>query len=76
MIGVAVVVVGLGMIVAFGRTPSAAGPYVPAGDGVVVERVPAGGRMAARPDDLPSALALAREYIDEGRRRSDPRYQG
>jgi len=56
---------------------------VPAGDGVVVERVPADGELAARraelaarPDDLPAALELAREYLDQGRRLSDPRYLG
>lgn len=59
-------------------------PYVPDNDAIVVERVPAAlaarqleplrRRLNARPQDLGSALELARGYLDIGRETSDPRF--
>src|SRR5262245_42978778 len=71
------------MLVGCGRSRSAGEPYLPAGPDVGVERVPADGALAERraalaahPDDLSAALELARAYLEEGRRLSDPRYHG
>lgn len=59
-------------------------PRVPGNDAVVLERVPAAlaarkleplrRKLSARPDDLQSALELARGYLDIGRETSDPRF--
>lgn len=59
-------------------------PWLPADDGTVLEHVPARSDLerlaplraavAARPQDLQAALALASGYIDIGRRNSDPRF--
>lgn len=59
-------------------------PYIPAGDAVVLQRVPAARaareleplRLAVRsnPGDLRSALELARQYLTLGRNTSDPRF--
>ncbi len=63
-------------------------PYVPQGDEVVLERLPAslGGaardlrawrdRLAQRPKDLALAVRLARHYITLGQAQADPRYYG
>jgi hypothetical protein len=63
---------------------AAATPWIPADDATVLEHVPARSDLerlaplraavAARPEDLPAALALASGYIDIGRRNSDPRF--
>ena len=59
-------------------------PFVPRDDTTVLERVPAASEMqrvaplreqlAADPKDLASALALATEYLEVGRRNGDPRF--
>jgi tetratricopeptide (TPR) repeat protein len=59
-------------------------PYVPSGDSTVLETVPAvaatgklapvRARVAAHPEDLQSALTLARGYLDIGRSEADPRF--
>jgi len=64
-------------------------PYVPASDDVVVERLARASRdpraqelsalrraLAEAPDDPQLAAQLARQEIDEARRRSDPRHLG
>ncbi len=61
-----------------------AAPYHPASDGEVLEQVPARSALerlgplraavAARPADLPAALALATGFIAIGRREGDPRF--
>lgn len=68
----------------FSTAQTVAAPYVPASDAVVLDRVPAAQAarkleplrraLAARPDDLQSALQLARGYLDIGRETSDPRF--
>jgi tetratricopeptide (TPR) repeat protein len=57
---------------------------IPADDSTVLEHVPAAAaaqrlaplrtRVAAYPEDLPSALALAQGYMDIGRATADPRF--
>jgi tetratricopeptide (TPR) repeat protein len=59
-------------------------PLVPESDALVLERVPAAAelrqlqplreRLAARPEDLVTALELARRYLEIGRAQSDPRF--
>jgi tetratricopeptide (TPR) repeat protein len=59
-------------------------PHVPADDSTVLEHVPAAAatqklaplraRLAAHPEDLQSALALAQGYMDIGRATADPRF--
>ncbi len=65
--------------------PVRAAPYVPAGDDVVVERLPARetaevrrqrAALARDPRQLPLALATARAAIDRARLRGDPRELG
>jgi predicted Zn-dependent protease len=71
--------------------PSARGdvPRLPTDDGEILERLPAGAsdarekqrkalqaQLAARPNDVRSACALARLDIQLSRERSDPRYLG
>jgi hypothetical protein len=61
-------------------------PFVPASDDVVLARLPARQALqelaalrtavAARRDDLPASLDLARSYIAIGRREGDPRFVG
>lgn len=61
-----------------------AAPHIPASDATVLERVPAAAasqrleplraRLAAHPEDLASALALAQGYLDIGRANADPRF--
>lgn len=63
-------------------------PYVPADDGMVLERLPAPGDSIKRelrklraelkedPENLDLATRLARRYIELGRAESDPRYGG
>jgi Tfp pilus assembly protein PilF len=72
------------------RAPLAESPaYVPKSDEVVLEKLASAPgdpearrlrelkqKVAADPHDLESALALARGYIEAGRARSDPRYNG
>jgi tetratricopeptide (TPR) repeat protein len=63
---------------------AAAAPYLPANDAAVLERVPERSDLerlaplraavAADPEDLGAALALATGYIGIGRRNSDPRF--
>ena len=67
-----------------GSATASAAPYRPASDGEILERVPARSALEhltplrdavrARPADLALALALARGYIDIGRRDGDPRF--
>jgi tetratricopeptide (TPR) repeat protein len=86
-----VVLAVVGALVVGFREPSAAtaGPFVPSGDGVVLERLPSfteGPRsrelgrlrkeLSARPGDLTLALRVARAAIELSRARSDPRYLG
>ena len=69
---------------ALAASAAAAAPYRPGDDGAILERVPARSQLerlaplraavTERPDDLPAALALARGYIEMGRRNSDPRF--
>jgi tetratricopeptide (TPR) repeat protein len=59
-------------------------PYIPVDDNTILERVPARSALehlaplrralAARPEDLEAAEALARGYLDIGRRNGDPRF--
>lgn len=67
--------------------PAAAAPFVPTDDAEVVERLPGGStahrelkalraRLAAAPNDLALATALARRYIETGREEGDPRFLG
>jgi predicted Zn-dependent protease len=71
----------------FRPSAGADAPRRPSDDGEVLERLPAGGgasperlrlrrALAARPDDLSAAVALARLDIQTSRRVSDPRYLG
>lgn len=63
---------------------AAATPHIPPSNSTVLERVaamaatqelaPLRARVATHPDDLPSALALARGYLDIGRATADPRF--
>ena len=72
------------VLVALGSVAATASPYRPAADDLVLERVPARSALerltplraavAARPSDLPAALALATGYIEIGRRDGDPRF--
>jgi tetratricopeptide (TPR) repeat protein len=69
-------------------TPLAAEPYVPENDRVVVETLPAadpflgdalrrlGARLASNRTDLTTAIRLAAGYVELGRARADPRYDG
>ena len=67
-----------------GAALAAAAPYVPQGDATVLERVPARAALerlaslretlAAHPDALDTALALAQAYIAIGRENGDPRF--
>jgi predicted Zn-dependent protease len=63
-------------------------PYVPADDGVVLERLPERSdprlaalkrlraRLAVRPDDLDTAVDVARRSLQAGRTTGDPRFVG
>ncbi|HEY0767954.1 MAG TPA: tetratricopeptide repeat protein [Steroidobacteraceae bacterium] len=72
------------MVLALGCSASLASPYLPVDDGVILEHVPARSALerlaplraavAANPADLPAALALAKGYIEIGRRDADPRF--
>ncbi|HEY2590119.1 MAG TPA: hypothetical protein VGI35_00905, partial [Steroidobacteraceae bacterium] len=63
---------------------AAASPYLPIDDSTILERVPARAALerlaplrdavAAHPTDLPATLALAKGYIEIGRRDADPRF--
>ena len=67
-----------------GPALAAAAPYVPPGDATQLERVPARAALerlaslretlAAHPDALDTALALAQAYIAIGRENGDPRF--
>ena len=69
---------------AFVTALALANPYVPSSDSTVLETVPAvaateklapvRARVASHPEDLQSALALARGYLDIGRTEADPRF--
>jgi tetratricopeptide (TPR) repeat protein len=71
-------------ILGLAATAGTAAPYRPEDEAAVLERVPARSELerlaplrsavAARPEDLPAALALARGYIEIGRHNSDPRF--
>lgn len=65
----------------------ATGPFVPAGDATVLASLPAStaqvreaeqlrAALAAEPEDLETALALAQRYIQLSRDQADPRYLG
>ncbi len=64
--------------------PAAAVPHIPDSEATVLEHVPAAAatgkleplraRLAAHPDDLQSALALAQGYLEIGRATADPRF--
>lgn len=68
----------------FGSAAATASPYYPTDESTVLERVPERSALerlaplrealAANPADLPATLALARSYIEIGRRDSDPRF--
>jgi tetratricopeptide (TPR) repeat protein len=74
----------LGLAVLFAWAAAAAAPHVPATDATVLEHVPAAAatekleplrtRLAAHPEDLQSALGLARGYLEIGRASADPRF--
>lgn len=77
--------VAAALLCAAAALPAAAAPYTPAGDDVVVERLP--GRdsaeirrqraaLARDPGQLPLALATARAAIERARLRGDPRELG
>jgi tetratricopeptide (TPR) repeat protein len=63
---------------------TAAVPHIPESETTVLEHVPAAAamskleplraRLAAHPDDLQSALALAQGYLEIGRANADPRF--
>ena len=66
-----------------------AAPFIPANDNEVVERLPASAsdpsvrrveslrkQLAARPDDAPLRLEIARRYFDLAMAQGDPRYVG
>ena len=67
---------------------SSAKPYVPGGDGVVLERLPEKGdpsliqlkrmraALAANPRDLQIAVAVARRALEAARTLGDPRFLG
>jgi hypothetical protein len=73
-----------GLLALLGGPAAQAVPRVPATEDTVLERVPAAAatakleplraRLAAHPDDVQSALALARGYLDIGRSNADPRF--
>jgi predicted Zn-dependent protease len=75
------------LVLALG-TPLAAEPWVPKNDRVVVETLPAtdpflgdalgrlGAQLASNPTDLTTAVRLAAGYVELGRARADPRYDG
>jgi predicted Zn-dependent protease len=64
--------------------PARAAPYVPKDDDTVLQQVPAGAQLrqfqplrqevARNPADLNAVLALAKAYLDIGRRDGDPRF--
>lgn len=68
--------------------PAAAAPRLPTSGAEVLERLPGAGdparreldrmraELAANPNDLVRASALARRYIEQSRRDGDPRYLG
>ena len=74
----------LGLILVLGGRSLEAAPHIPASASTVLERVPAvaatqkleplRARLAAHPEDLQSALALAQGYLDIGRANADPRF--
>jgi hypothetical protein len=69
---------------AFVTALALASPHVPSSDSTVLETVPAvaateklapvRARVAAHPEDVQSALALAKGYLDIGRAEADPRF--
>ena len=76
-----------GLLFACLALPARAVPITPSRDDEVIEVLPAtsGNRseerqtrkqLAARPDDAPLALAVARRYLDQAREFGDPRYAG
>ncbi|MEC4717744.1 hypothetical protein RY831_01150 [Noviherbaspirillum sp. CPCC 100848] len=72
----------------FAMAPANASPYVPADGAQVLERLPSRNdpaqrelrqlrtALAASPEDVPTAVALARRYIETARRTGEPRYLG
>jgi len=66
--------------------PSGAAPIVPTRDDEVIEVLPASSanredrqlrkRLAARPDDVALATAVARRYLEQARESGDPRFAG
>ena len=73
-----------GLLTVLASVAAWAVPHVPSSDSTVLERVPAAAathklaplraRVAARPQDLPSALLLAQGYLEIGRANADPRF--
>jgi tetratricopeptide (TPR) repeat protein len=74
----------LGLTVLFTSAAAEAAPHVPATGATVLEHVPAAAatekleplrtRLAAHPEDLQTALVLARGYLEIGRTNADPRF--
>ena len=72
----------LAALAALAWGPATAVPHVPASEATVLEYLPAAAarleplraRLAAHPDDLHSALALAQAYLEIGRANADPRF--
>ncbi|MBC7609637.1 MAG: hypothetical protein H7228_08705 [Polaromonas sp.] len=77
-----------GFVICLGL-PASAAPYTPANDAEVVERLPGRAsdpairrvdslrkQLAARPDDAPLRVEIARRYFDMAMAQGDPRYVG
>jgi tetratricopeptide (TPR) repeat protein len=74
----------LGVLLSLAWRGVVAAPHIPASDATVLEHVPAAAatqsleplrkRLAADPEDLQSALALAQGYLEIGRANADPRF--
>ena len=74
----------LGMLLSLAGPLVTAAPRIPPSDSTVLEHVPAANatqkleplrtRLAAHPQDLPTALALAQGYLAIGRANADPRF--
>ena len=86
---VKIVATALTMLFVCAVTPAHAGPYTPTNDAEVVERLPGRAsdpairrvdslrkQLAARPDDAPLRVEIARRYFDLAMAQGDPRYVG
>jgi len=75
-----------GLVVAFAAAAVNAAPITPTLDDEVIEVLPASAanredrqlrkRLAARPDDVRLATAVARRYLEQARESGDPRFAG